>query len=166
MIRAGLLAALLALPHHVAGQDSLPAPLQQLLSQRQAECSGFDEGTLTLEDGAVAQADLDGDGQPDWVLDESHLRCSSAASLYCGTGGCGVSFLVNDVLSTHLAKGWALTELGPLRAVLLQVHGSRCGGINPTPCVEALVWDPGAARFSTVAPQFPEPSDPIPAPVQ
>ena len=34
-----------------------------------------------------AHVDLDGDIARDWVVDEAGFLCSSAASLYCGTGG-------------------------------------------------------------------------------
>lgn len=164
MIRAALAATLMVLPLAAAGQDTPPDPLGQILSQRTAECAAFENGELGLEDGAFARTDLDGDGQLDWVLDETYLRCSSAASLFCGTGGCTVNFLVGDTLTSRLTKGWQLADFGPFRILLLQLHGAHCRGINPTPCVEALVWDRDAAHFTTVAPPTPEPSTPIPAP--
>ena len=40
-----------------------------------------------------------------------------------------------------LNQGWDVVTFGRNRVLLMDVHGSRCGGINPTPCVEALAWD-------------------------
>ena len=115
------------------------------------ECSAFESGVLSLEEGAIQQADLNGDGEDDWVLDEFFFRCSTAASLFCGTGGCGVNFQIGDVLTSRLAKGWDVHAMPPLSLVLLQVHGANCGGTNINPCVEAMAWDPAELRFFSLA---------------
>lgn len=140
----------------LAQSDDMPLPLAAALETARAECASFDGGSLDIGYAAVSRPDLTGDGTPDWALDESQLACSSAASLFCGTGGCMVTFVVGDTATERLTKGWQVVEFGPWHVVLLQVHGSLCGGINPTPCVEALVWDSDAQRFST----------PVPAPSQ
>lgn len=132
--------------------QDIPAPFVDLLTKRAADCNHFEFGTMTVEDGALQQIDLNGDGALDHVLDEHHLRCSTAASLYCGTGGCSVSFLVNEALDTRLTKGWQVTAFSPMTVVLLQKHGSDCGGTNVNPCVEALVWDGELNAFNSVAP--------------
>ncbi len=141
----------LCLSAPAVAQD-IPAPFVDLLTKRAADCNHFEYGTMTLEEGALQQVDLNGDGVMDHVLNEFHLRCSTAASLYCGTGGCGISFLIDDVLDTRLAKGWKTTDFAPLTVVLLQKHGSDCGGTNLNPCVEALVWDAELNAFNSVAP--------------
>ena len=76
-----------------------------------------------------------------WVLDEAGFACSSAASLYCGTGGCMSHFLVGDRMSSLLNRGWEMMNIGRDRVLLADVHGSQCGGINPTPCIVASAWD-------------------------
>lgn len=136
--------------------QDIPAPLVDLLTKRAADCNHFEYGTMTVEAGAVQQIDLNGDGTLDAVLDEHHLRCSTAASLYCGTGGCGVSFLINNTLDSRLAKGWQVTEFSPLTVILIQKHGSDCGGTNVNPCVEALVWDDALQALNSVAPPVPQ----------
>ena len=50
-------------------------------------------------------------------------------------------FLVKDRLFSLLNQGWDMANIGPFRVLLADVHGSQCGGINPTPCVVASVWD-------------------------
>ena len=75
------LAALL-LPAAAAAQlaEDVPVPFRDILADRAAQCAELERGTLTVEDGAVRQVDLTGDGAPNWVLDEARLTCSSAAS--------------------------------------------------------------------------------------
>jgi hypothetical protein len=135
----------------LADEAELPAEMQAIIGRRTVECSAFENGVLSLDDGAVQRVDLNGDGEDDWVLDEFFFKCSSAASLFCGTGGCGVSFQIGDVLTSRLAKGWDTYAMPPLSLVLLQVHGSICGGTNVNPCVDALVWDSDELKFFSPA---------------
>lgn len=159
VLRAHILALGLAAVQPALAQDAvvveteIPAAFSQILGSRAAECAGFENGKMTVEEGAIFRTDLDGDGTPDWVLDELHLSCSSAAGLLCGTGGCNVNFLIGDVLTTRLAKGWEVVDFPPMTVLLVQVHGVNCGGINLNPCVEAMVWDPTEKRFFSLAPE-------------
>jgi hypothetical protein len=146
---AALIAASLALPMPAIASNisELPALLQEKVEQARQACSDFENGQFALEWGSITRVDLDGDLRPDWVLNEAFFACSSAASLYCGTGGCMSHFLVGDVLYSLLNQGWAVVDLGPHRVLLTDVHGSQCGGINPTPCVVASTWDKETARW-------------------
>lgn len=148
-VTSGLLAICLIQPGHAA---DVPEAFVPLLEKHAKACDQFEFGTLTLKDGAVVQADLDGRGALDWVLDDFKLSCSTAASLFCGTGGCEVHFLIDGVIETQLSKGWTAVDFGPTRVVLSQVHGSECGGTNVNSCVAALVWDAENAAFNTVSP--------------
>ncbi len=131
-------------------ETEIPPAFTQILASRKAECASFDKGALTVNEGAIIRTDLDGDGSPDWVLDETRLACSTAASLMCGTGGCTVNFLIGDVLTPRLAKGWEVVPFPPLTVLLVQVHGVNCGGTNLNACVEAMVWDPTEKRYFTL----------------
>jgi hypothetical protein len=142
------------LPLAVLAQDlsTLPEPLVEKVTAAREACSGFNDGKFALEWGAVVRTDLDGDPELDWVLNERGFACSSAVSLYCGTGGCESHFLVGDTLTSLLTRGWEVVTFGRHRVLLTDVHGSRCGGINPTPCVESLVWDGEAKAWRSVQP--------------
>jgi hypothetical protein len=131
----------LPIPAIASEISELPALLQEKVVQAQQACSDFENGQFSLEWGAVARVDLDGDLRPDWVLNEVFFACSSAASLYCGTGGCMSHFLVGDDLASVLNQGWDVVYFGSNRVLLTDVHGSQCGGISPTPCVVANTWD-------------------------
>ena len=143
ILAVALLATSLALPMPVLASEisELPEVLQEKVVQAQQACSDFENGQFSLEWGAVTRVDLDGDLRPDWVLNEAFFACSSAVSLYCGTGGCMSHFLVGDSLASLLNHGWNVVDLGPYRVLLSDAHGSQCGGINPTPCVTASTWD-------------------------
>jgi len=138
-----LLATAATLPQPAIASEisELPVKLQEKVNLAQQACADFENGDFTMEWGSVARVDLDGDLRPDWVLNEVSFACSSAASLYCGTGGCISHFLVGGVLGSLLNQGWDVVDLGPNHVLLTDVHGSQCGGINPTPCVTASTWD-------------------------
>jgi hypothetical protein len=133
--------AVLPLALHAQDLPGMPEPLVAKVTAARKACAAFNDGKFALEWGAVVRIDLDGNLQPDWVLNESGFACSSAVSLYCGTGGCESHFLVDDTVTSLLNRGWEMATFGTHRVLLTDVHGSRCGGNNPTPCVESLVWD-------------------------
>lgn len=135
------LAVAIFLSGPVAAQE-LPGGLAQKLAEAEKACNDFENGEFSPGWGAVRRVDLDGDLDMDWVLDEVRFACSSAASLYCGTGGCMSHFSIDENVHSMLNQGWEAVTLGPMRVVLADVHGSQCGGINPTPCVTASTWDP------------------------
>ena len=138
-------------PSAATGTDDIPAALQARIDAARSECASFDSGEFAVEDDAVQRVDLDGDGQEDWVVNEGRFACSSAASLYGGTGGSMSHFLIDDVVASILNQGWQLTQFGSNTVVLAQVHGSQCDGINPTPCVVSSVWDKEAKVWRTTS---------------
>jgi len=141
-------------PAFSADVSDLPVQLQKKVETAAEACAAFDDGEFGLERGAVRRVDLDGDSHGDWVLNESGFACSTAVSLYCGTGGCMSHFLVADTVRSLLNKGWDVVDLGPRRVVLADVHGSRCGGINPTPCVAASTWDKEGKQWRTTGAEW------------
>ncbi len=126
---------------HAQDLSGLPTQLLERLEAAQQACSDMESGQFALELGAIYRVDLEGDIERDWVLDEAGFACSTAVSLYCGTGGCMSHFLIEDRMFSLLNQGWDMANIGPFRVLLVDVHGSQCGGINPTPCVVASVWD-------------------------
>ncbi len=128
-------------PAFAADVSQLPNGLRAKVDLAVKACAEFNDGQFDLDWGAVERVDLDGDLHHDWVLNESGFACSSAASLYCGTGGCMSHFLVESEVNSLLNKGWTVVSNGHRQVVIADVHGSNCDGINPTPCVTANVWD-------------------------
>ena len=151
-IALALMFCLLASTGQAQDLSILPKSLAEKVEAAKKACADFENGQFALEWGAVSRVDLDGDLRPDWVLNDYGFACSSAASLYCGTGGCESHFLVVDTVTSLLNQGWDVVTFGRNRVLLIDVHGSRCGGINPTPCVEALTWDQEAKAWRSVQP--------------
>jgi hypothetical protein len=127
----------------------LPAALAEKVTAARQACADNGNGEFALEWGAVTRTDLDGDLQPDWVLDESAYACSTAAALFCSTGGCVSHFLVGDVVASFRNQGWTLVTFGRNRVLLTRVHGSDCGGNGPAPCFIAHAWDPEAKMWQS-----------------
>lgn len=138
-------------PAVAADVSQLPPGLQAKVDLAARACAEFNDGQIDIAWGAVERVDLDGDLQRDWVLNESGFACSSAASLYCGTGGCMSHFWISEEVHSLLNQGWSVVDFGRQRIVIADVHGSDCEGINPTPCVSASVWDAEAKTWRSSA---------------
>lgn len=123
---------------------------EPIIAQARADCRSFENGTLTLGENAIVQADLTGDGLPEEIVDSREFTCSSAASLFCGTGGCTVTVVAEGVARAFLAKAWRIVDWNGQPILLLAVHGSDCGGTNLRRCYEAVVWSEG--RFRSLRP--------------
>lgn len=139
----------------ILGLTLLPVPalasVDTILSEAAAMCTEQDNGVFSSE-GAVLSLDVTGDGQPDTVVDEVLFTCSTAASLYGGSGGSMIHVFVGDVQSDFLVQGYEVLNWGGRSILLLALHGTSCNGIGADPCFEALVWN--TDRFMTVrAPQ-------------
>lgn len=134
-----------------ADVSDLPRVLQDKVEAAAAACASFEGGEFHVAWGAVVRVDLDGDRYRDWVVNEEGFACSTAVSLFCGTGGCMSHFVVNGEVRTMLNQGWEIVDIGRHRVLLADVHGSRCGGINPTPCVTASIWDPETGAWRSAA---------------
>lgn len=119
---------------------------ERIIAQARADCRSFENGTLTLGENAVVQADLTGDGRTEEIVDSRALSCSSAASLFCGTGGCSVTVVAEGRAWAFLAKAWRIVDWNGQPILLLEVHGSNCGGTNLRRCYEAVVWSEGGLR--------------------
>jgi hypothetical protein len=138
-------------PAVAADVSQLPPGLQAKVDLAARACAEFNDGQFDIAWGAVERVDLDGDLQRDWVLNESGFACSSAASLYCGTGGCMSHFWISEEVHSLLNQGWTVVDFGSQRIVIADVHGSDCEGINPTPCVSASIWDAEAKTWRSTS---------------
>jgi hypothetical protein len=126
-------------------------PVDVVLAAAAAECAAFENGSFTALPDAVARLDLTGDGVlDDAVVDATYFQCSTAASLYGGSGGTYLTLIAGGQASTHLAQAWQVIDWVGAKVVLLFHSGTACGGFGAQPCVEALVW--GGEGFLTVRP--------------
>lgn len=98
-MRAALALLLLASP--ALAQD-WPPEVAAIVEEASASC----DGTFTAGPEAVTQVDLNGDGTLDWVVDSGAFQCSTSASLYCGTQGCGVDTLIDGIRGSFTLHDW------------------------------------------------------------
>lgn len=124
---------------------------QDLMDRAAAECRDFENGEF---DSGEAVSEIELRSQFGTVLaeiiDESEYACSSAASLYCGSGGCMLNLIVEGQVRAWQATGWQLIDWGPDRILLIGRDGGWCGGARAEVCYEALIWSDG--RILTVGP--------------
>lgn len=124
---------------------------EKLIDRAAEDCRSFENGEFDAV-GAVTEIELRsqfGAVQAE-LVDESEYACSSAASLYCGTGGCMLNLIVEGTVQAWQATGWRLVDWGPDQILLIGRDGGWCGGAGAEVCYEALVWSNG--RVLTVGP--------------
>lgn len=100
-MRSALVLLLLVTP---ATAQDWPPEVDAIIAEGSALC----DGTFTSGPDAVTQVDLDGDGSPDWVVDSGAFQCSTSATLYCGTQGCGVDTLIDGIRAGFNLHDWGI----------------------------------------------------------
>ena len=130
---------------------ALSPEAQRLVDGAAAECKAFENGAFDQGD-AVTEIELGSQfgNVTAELVDESKYACSSAASLYCGSGGCMLNLIVDGTVNAWQATGWQLIDWGPDRVLLIGRDGGWCGGAGAEVCYEALVWSND--RILTVGP--------------
>jgi hypothetical protein len=135
----------------VSASLAMSPQAKQLIDRAAADCQSFENGEFDAGN-AVSAIELSSQfgAVEAELIDESQFACSSAASLYCGTGGCMLNLIVDGNISAWQATGWKLIEWGPDRILLIGRDGGWCGGAGAEVCYEAVVWSNG--KFLTVGP--------------
>jgi hypothetical protein len=186
MVRAFVLAALAAAgpvaPVLAQGAGGLPADIATYTQGVIAECEaaggtpslqGLDfPGAGTTEEVYVpylTEADLNGDGQSDYVIDLAGLECANAWSYFCGSAGCPVTVWLSG--TNGLSTGWSgYAQAWELKGteVVLYLHGQMCTpprtGVEG--CEEVLRFDgsPPAGGAAVPVPEGALASSPRPQP--
>jgi hypothetical protein len=119
-----------------------PALASEILQQAANQCAAFEDGKFQATAQAVTWHDLTGDGRPEVIVDASQFSCSTAASLWGGSGGTYLWAIVEGRAYGFLAHNWRVVDLGGQQVLLLAVHSSECGD-TVGPCYRALVWRDG-----------------------
>jgi hypothetical protein len=138
-----LFAALLALPAQAE------SPVDTILAAAKSSCERLDSGRFDPGD-SVQRLDLTGNGSRGTIVDESRFSCSSARSLYCGSGGCQLHAIVGDRSWSFQAEGWRMIEWDGRPILLVMRDGGWCGGAGAQICYEAVSWSHG--QMLTVMP--------------
>jgi hypothetical protein len=126
----------------VALAETNKATGDSLIADAQKECAGMGNGQFDASEQALTLHDVTGDGQPETIVDAAGFSCSTAASLWGGSGGTYLWVIVDGEAHEFLAHGWKVVEMGSQTALLLAVHSSECGDYTG-PCYRAYVWHEG-----------------------
>ena len=138
--KLGISAALLVLGIFPAyGSDAA----NSIIKRAQKACTS-EKGQFHVAEDATQQLDLNNDWQIDEIIDEGKFSCSTASSLYCGTGGCKIHILVNGKDYNYLTHTWKIVEFEKNKIVVMSLHWSECNYINP--CLKSVVWQDGRFR--------------------
>ncbi len=114
----------------------------KIIHKAEQDCSAFNSGEFSLTGGAVTLHDFTGDGKPEEVIDGSQFACSTALTLWGGTGGTLLWIIVENEIHEFLAHKWRVIDVDGQNVLLLAVHSSQCGD-KIGPCYRAFVWDDG-----------------------
>jgi hypothetical protein len=140
----------------VVAQEKLPAAVAADVKENADLCT--EAGAKPDTSKAVQQADLNGDGKPDFVFLNGWIHCDGAASIYGdrekflkvyagdGAGGAVAAF-------TGMVFDAKIEGTGAAAKLWLGVSGADCGK-PPAPdfahenfCDRALVWNAKAKKF-------------------
>src|SRR4051794_34396677 len=122
-----------------------PEPVARATAELMQDCRGAD-GKPSLLPKFQTTLELNGDGQPDYLLDVAALNCAGAASFFCGTAGCPVMLFLSgsgglkQELVTY-AQAWSIDRAASPPALVLDLHGSACGKAGAEPCRKRYAWN-------------------------
>ena len=122
-----------------AGSETTASDIVQ---NAKKECADMDNGKFHSTEQAITLHDFTGDGRPEEVVDASQFSCSTAASLWGGSGGTYLWVVVDGEAHEFLAHRWRVVDMDGLNVLLLAVHSSECSD-DIGPCVRAQVWKDG-----------------------
>ena len=129
------------LPDLAAAGEPLP-PATQIVQQAKQECYSLDNGSFHSTEITTTLHVLTGDGRPEEFVDASQFSCSTALTLWGGTGGTFLWVIVDGRPFEFLAHKWRVVDFDGQQVLLLAVHSSQCSD-DIGPCYRALVWQEG-----------------------
>ena len=121
-----------------------PSELRASFDPAIKACTEADEGKVTFAPNTVRAVDLTGDGRQDFIVSLADAKCSTFASIYCGTGGCPLDIYValpdgsyRSVFSNQV-RGYKIlpTQGKGARTISFDMHGGFCGKSGADECVK------------------------------
>ena len=129
------------IPCIASANERLPLATE-IVQNAQRDCNEFENGTFHSTEKTITLHDLTGDGRPDEIIDASQFSCSTALTMWGGTGGTYLWVVVDDKAYDFLAHRWQVVDVNGQKVLLLAVHSSQCSDVVG-PCYRAFVWQDG-----------------------
>ena len=118
--------------------------LVTIIEEAKTDCNDFKNGKLQIPSIAIKTVDLNKDGKLDEIFNFGAVECSSAVSLWSGSGGSWWALIVDGKITRFLARDLeVIYPFGDYPVVILSVHGSFCGRAGVVDCVTSTVWSHG-----------------------
>ena len=114
----------------------------EIVQNAKRDCNSFEKGVFHSTEQTITLHDFTGDGRPEEVVDASQFSCSSALTLWGGTGGTYLWVIVDNQAHEFLAHSWQIVDADGQKVLLLAVHSSECS-YSIGPCYRAFVWQDG-----------------------
>ena len=127
-----------------------PNALREKVSSVNSECVANEGEDIIIPVSALQRLKLTTEQRKEIVLFGSDFICAGHEGYFSGSGGGSIYVAIKDKVYELFARGFAVTYPwgNNVPVINLAVHGSSCGSIGATPCVEALIWD--GDQFQTV----------------
>jgi len=114
----------------------------KIIQDAKNECTNFSNGKFDMTERVITLYDFTGDGRPEKIIDSTEFSCSTAVSLWGGSGGALLWVIVNGKTYEFLAHKWRVVDMDDQKVLLLAVHSSECSD-KIGPCYRAHVWSDG-----------------------
>jgi hypothetical protein len=122
--------------------SEVSADQEKIIQNAKNECIHASNGKFYMSEQAVTLHDLTGDGKAEKIIDASKFSCSTALSLWGGSGGTYLWVIVDGKKYEFLAHKWKIVEMDDQKVLLLAVHSSECSD-TIGPCYRAFIWSDG-----------------------
>jgi hypothetical protein len=125
-----------------------PERIRSALERLQKVCVGIGGKPGSL-DSAVVSRDVNGDGQPDFVIDLGNVPCEGRPDAYCVNGFCALEVYTwraeNDwkPLLVATVSDWRTDRVGNRPALILTQRGSFCGNSKQKYCTVTYTFADG-----------------------
>ena len=114
----------------------------KIVENAKQECNSIDNGEFHSTEKAITSHDITGDGQMEEVVDAAQFSCSTALTLWGGSGGTFLWVVAPDKTYEFLAHRWRMIDFDGQSVLLLAVHYSQCSD-DIVPCYRSFVWQDG-----------------------
>ena len=132
--------AIMFLPSMTLANEASSAA--KIVQNAKQECNDIDNGEFHSTEKAITSYDITGDGQMEEVVDAAQFSCSTALTLWGGSGGTFLWVVAPDKTYEFLAHRWKVVDVDGQKVLLLAVHSSQCSD-DIGPCYRAFVWQDG-----------------------
>lgn len=126
----------------VTQASKLSTAATEIIQNARQKCNDLDNGEFYSTEKAIVLHDFAGDGKPEELIDAAQFSCSTAATLWGGSGGTYLWVVAPDKTYEFLAHKWRVIDVDGQSVLLLAVHSYQCSD-KVGPCYRAYVWQNG-----------------------